>query len=224
MKLVHQDYSFCLDFGQIPIQALVAERPDTFLELIELFMSQVNGEDGKFVLSEGVDIIRIDRYALILTDYLSLDLNPKRVQTELAKRLKLVAMDEDHYVNTMELITAIQTYITSIILDFDATLVIDEQLEVGGIFKLCGVGFDDSSRLVSERIISYMRIMHEFLGIKLFAFVHLLSYLPIEEWGEIVSQLNYEGFSLLLIENNRNDDYNEDMKWSIIDKDLCEIF
>ena len=50
MKLVNSQYSLSVDFAENSISTLVVERPQYMSDIVQDFISKINGENGNFVL------------------------------------------------------------------------------------------------------------------------------------------------------------------------------
>lgn len=223
MKLVHEDHTFTLDFDAHPVQGLIVENPKELFQFITDISDQLSGQPGKFILSQGVKEVQLDKTAILVTDCFRLDLNQRKILTEVYKRLQAAAMDESSYMQTAEVISLVQKYLNDLVLDFDSTLIVSSEIDAAGLFKLAGVQFDEVGLSFPEKLLSYFRIMREFSHVSLCIFVHLLPILSKEDWDLLLENIRYEGYSILLLEHTVPEGYNG-INFTIIDDDLCEVF
>lgn len=223
MRLVHEDFTFTMDFAAEPVQVLIVEEPLVLYEFVQDLSEKMDGAKGKFVLSEGISEVRLDKAAALITVPFRIDLNQRKVLTELYRRLQRLSMEEGYYIRSNEIASQIQDYMTELLLEFDSTLILSAEIDFAGLFKLAGIQFDEMGLSYPDKILSFMRIMREFGNVSLFVFVHLLPIFPLSEWSEFFDHVKYEGYSVLLLEHAVPEGYNG-IKSTIIDSDLCEVY
>ena len=59
MKLVHQDYSFQIEFEENVVQKLIIESPHILSSFLVELKRQINGKEGKWVLSHEGEVLEI---------------------------------------------------------------------------------------------------------------------------------------------------------------------
>ena len=91
------------------------------------------------------------------------------------------------------------------------------------MLKIAEIRFEDTQETLVEKIIDYMKVSQELLGIRCFVFVHLLSYLTEYETEKFYEYVYYQKMNVLLLENRQPDIINRFSNVIIIDKDTCEI-
>jgi CRISPR type II-A-associated protein Csn2 len=111
VRLVHRDIEHHIDFEQASSWLLVVEDPQQLYALISGLYAQLNGDIGKFVLSEGGKEISLPGAAYIVFEPFTINPNVSRtVFNKLVSNLKAVAFDEDHLDQTSELMRSINTW------------------------------------------------------------------------------------------------------------------
>ena len=99
---------------------------------------------------------------------------------------------------------------------------IGTELDLAGLFKLYDVKFEVDDISLIDRLISYIKIMHQVCRKEIFVFVNLKSYLEENELLQLYEAAFYEKVFLWLIES-RYENKNKYEKVQLIDKDLCII-
>ncbi len=95
-------------------------------------------------------------------------------------------------------------------------------LDLTALLKMYSVQIDDTAISLAEKLIEYMKLSHQILGIRLFVFVNLRDYLSEDEMKQVYESAFYDKIQLLLIEGHSQVPLpGEDIL--IIDKDLCKI-
>lgn len=223
MKLVHPCLTRPLVFKENKIVTFVVENQSLLGELIFELIEQIQGEEGRFVLSSGCDILDIHKNIDMVMDIFSLELNQRKLLNKLYHELKEKALQSDYYIDTVNLMGDITTYLDKLFESISYPLSHSSEMNILDVFKLAGVKLEITHESLLEKIIDYITVIQEFFGIDFFVFVNLKSYLLEEELEKLHEFLCYEKFQLLLLES-----VDREKRWDweevrIIDKDLCEI-
>lgn len=88
------------------------------------------------------------------------------------------------------------------------------------IMKILNISINDNSNTLLDRISTYIKISFELRKIKIFVFYNLLAYLEEKEIEDLIRTHNYDGISIINIENhNINIDCFTNKK--VLDNDIC---
>lgn len=223
MKLVYEDMDTLIDFDKQQVSIVVIENPKMMREFVQSFIAQTNGEEGKFILSDGLKTLPLSKNASIILDYFSLSLNDRKTLSKLYEILNTIAYNEDFYLKTNEINNKLQEYVSDIVYQADWHLTYEEDFKLQDVFKLLDVRFEDNTYTLQEKVLSYLELCNSFLGIKLVVFVNLNSYLQVHEIEELYNQIKYYNIKLLLLEHNLTRTSLPQEKVIVIDEDLCEI-
>lgn len=79
MKLVYPDYTYQMNFIEGKVNVVVIENTSEFRHLIEEILMQIDGNDGRFVLSDNKEILKIPNNIQCIIDPFSLELNNKKI-------------------------------------------------------------------------------------------------------------------------------------------------
>lgn len=222
MILAHPDLKMIIENNEFSVSILVIENEIFFCNTVQDIYAQINGSDGKYVLSDNNETISWSKNAELITQYVPFEINKKNLLTKLYSKLKTEALKEN-YAETCELSGKISEYILKISHAVDAEIVFDENPDISGLFKLANVQFEEMGESIAEKMISYMLNVKELEGDKLFIAVDLKSYLDKEKLTEMYKTVFLHKLHLLLIESTDKETLKGEKKY-IIDKDLCEIY
>jgi CRISPR-associated protein Csn2 len=211
-----------LHIGEGMIPVLVIENQKHFYECLSELKLQTEGLEGRFVLSEDLKILPLNRYAEFIDSFINFEMNKKTLITKLYNRLSLYAVDEEHCIKTRDLVFMITEYVSELLLDFEGEFEVDRNFDLNAIFKGLGIKFTDDYNTLSEKLLGYMLLIREFETDKCFVFVNLKSYLDDAELNEFYKTVIGHGMNVLLVESSARE-FNENECTVIIDKDLCEI-
>ena len=223
MKLVHAEINTLLQFTEGRPNIIVVENPQLMRTLITDLMTMQEGNEGDFVLSEGEKLLCIAKYVDLVVNPFALEINKRKVLTKLYDELSRVAVDAEHYVATQEIKGGLAKYLYELIYASDLQLTFNEDFSMKDILQAVSVKFDEDGTTMLEKLVAYFNVMHGFLGIKVFCFVNLTSYLNREELALLFQEAAYRKIYLLLLENKYGTKVGEE-KLLVIDNDLCEVY
>ena len=223
MKLVHPLLEKPILFEENMANILVVENQKVFAEMVWELFNQTNGGEGQFILSSELKQLELNKRMDLVIDLFSLDFNQKKILNKLFSQLKEIATGGEYYEDSMCLIGEITTYLERIMQSIQYPLGYNSEFDISTIFKLVDVKIDITYETLLEKIIDYITLIQEFLGINLFVFVNLKCFLSFEELEQLYLSIAYKKCNILLLENSINEKRLEQEIIRIIDSDLCEI-
>lgn len=223
MKLSYPIFENPIIFKENKINVLVIENQKLFVKLINELLHQINGFDGKFVLSLNFKEIEINKNMDMLIDPFSLDINQKKVITKLYSHLKNTALDSDFYIDTKAILSEIMQYAEKISQTSQFPLAYANDIDIVSVFKILDLKIEICLESLVEKILDYCSVVQEFCGITCMVFVNLKCYLSDEELEQFYRIVSYKKIFILLLENTVREQRFEIEELHIIDSDLCEI-
>lgn len=225
MKLVYPDYRFQIYFEESIVNVLVIENEKEFTHLIREIVQQINGYDGRFVLSEEDKILKVTNTIQCIIDPFNLEINSKKVLDRIYEKSKQDIMDTDLYLSQENMNLIINEFMNRVLEQSDYSLVYQDRFDVKNIFKLVDLKIMKETCNLLEEIIDYLKVNSKLLNYDVFIFVNLKSYLSHEELTLFYKTIAYEKYKILLVENGLKESNRiECEKCFIIDKDCCEIY
>lgn len=221
MRFVHPfiNERFDLDNGQV--HTLVIENPRFFFKLLTDVQVQIDGCDGKAVLSENNSPIPFNRYAELLDTFVPFDINKKTLLTKICIALEKRAVSPELYEKSMKIMTEVENYLHEVAFDLPCDVQFDK-LSISSLIKAASPELRDEYTSLAEKVLDYMELVNEFNRKKVFFIVNMRSYIDDEETERFAQTVSSHGYQILMIENvDRKTLRNE--KKIIIDNDLCEI-
>ena len=225
MRLFHPSFENPFLFEENLINVLVIENGKTLYELTYELLNQINGEDGDWVLSDENKLkdLDLEKTFYFITEPFTLDFNNKKIQNKLLAKLKEIAVDEEHYSLTNDIIGQNVVYIEKILEKVDYSLEYNTLPDINSFIKIFDIKLQPDYNSVLEKILEYLKVINRFLNINSFAFLNLKSYLTDEELELFYKDCFYSKYNLLLIESTVREHRFCCEKYRIIDKDLCEL-
>lgn len=223
MKLVHSDFKQVIEFAEGTVNVCIIENPTVFYQYIMQLFMQINGKEGKFVLSHEQKELKISKYIDIILEPWSIDFANRKIQGRLYEEVKEIAWESENYIKTQELLSGLNRYMLDLEQKLPYEIVCSEEVDFLQLLKALNVKLEAEADTLLERLALYIKLCGRLLHISILALVNIQCYIKKEELLELYRVAAYEKVHLLLLENAERDSADCERKY-IIDKDLCEIF
>lgn len=225
MKIVHPSLEKHIEFTDGKNNVLVLESPLYFRKFIEEFNNQIIYDEGEFVLSESHKELKLSKNVELILDLFNFNFTNRRITTKILEEAKTIALDEDVFQTTLQIVSGLEKYMFSLVDEFDYPISSKAKIEIDDVLKIFDLKVESKDSTWLEKICAYLEVCQRFLDVKLFILVNLKRYLSNEELLAFYKQINYKNINILLIEQSINDnEIIENEKIIIVDNDLCEIY
>lgn len=203
------------------VNLLVIENRTLLVDIVEMLWMQSEGNAGDFVIAEEEKNYPFHQIARVILEPFSLDLNEKKMQTQLFQEIK-EEMNDSFFVEWMQLQQRMIQYLDEVLLKIPYPVTYVETIDINAFLKMVKVSLEKDGDGFLEKIVQYIRILSALCGIKVIFFLHLKMFLSKEELQELYKEAAYNKIQLVLIESMIYDRIeNEDI--CIIDPDMCII-
>lgn len=157
----------------------------------------------------------------IIIDPFRIDYNSKRIITNLYKLIEKNIIYENMHTYS-ELTSKVTSFLQDYFLEFNMDFEYKIDIPVSAYLKTIDLKFakNDDEKLITK-IINYIEVISELSSSTVLVFIGILSYLDLDEIGELMKYKNYKHINIFFIENKELDDYN-DIRTYVIDDDLYE--
>lgn len=222
MKLVYPGINNVFDTDIEKVNCIIIENQKLFLSLLEDINEQLNGNEGKLVVSENNKPLQTSKYLEVLSQFVPFELSKKSLITKISSELEKKAVSSEYYAETVEIVSRLENYLINLAFDFSCDINYNK-LEIGSIIKASGVEISNDYDNLGEKIIDYIELVTEFDRRKLFVTVNLRSYLSDSETSDFMQTVLSHGYNIIMLENCEHTRLEKELRY-IIDSDLCEIF
>lgn len=221
MKIICSGISKIFDTDSDYINSIIIENPNLLRELCEDVYNQIQGVDGKTVVSIDDKPVDISKNVEILTQFVPFELNKKSLLNKLVAKIDNLAKDPEYYEYTISELANLENYLWKLTENVGGNVVFPK-LTINSIVKAVGIEFDDDYKSLGEKIIDYMDLVREYDKDKLFMIVNLRSFISDEECSKMYDTMLRKRFHIIMIDNcEKTLCFNE--KRVIVDSDCCEI-
>lgn len=221
MNFAHPQMDHVLTIGGSVVSTLVIEQPQFFRSLLHDIDEQINGVEGRSVLSRDGVVLPFDKNAELIEDFLHFKLGQKALLTKLTNRLEHIAMEEEHYYQTAQLLGEVEKYISDLAMDLPCD-VCCSKISINGILRAVGVDIMDDHESDLELLLDYMELSRELDHQQLFILVNLRSYYSDAEVEAFFASALAHEFLILPVDSVSREHLKNEQRVTI-DDDLCEF-
>ena len=221
MKYLFPEINNVFDTEIDKVNTIIIENPQLFFDVISDIAYQIDGADGKSVLSKDNTVIRFDKNCDLLDRFVPFSFNQKALITKIASSLEKRANDGENYIKLEELLASIERFFYDISIDMSGDIEFNH-MTASSLIKASEFRLNDDYDSLAEKIIDYMELVKEYLGEKLFVTVGLRSFLSDNEAELFLQTILQHGFHCIMIESFLKEKLMNEKRY-IIDEDLCEI-
>ncbi len=222
MRLVNVSYNIDIEFAENCTEIISIEGPDIYTEFIQELNSQLDGEAGNFVLSEKNDTLKMDKKVEFIFNPFGVDFNEKRIISKAYNVLKDSAEGLDELREKIN--SSIVNILDEVILrsPYD-NFVYNLDLDWNTLFKLYDVRVQFEEGKLVDKLIQYIRMLAELLGIRVIFLLNISTFLTKYELQELCNSAQYEKVNLVLLEQRELELTDVKSRSHIIDCDRCLI-
>lgn len=134
-----------------------------------------------------------------------------------------LSKEEEMYIKTVELLRHLQEYMLELEQCTEYILEFDQETDMSALLKAVNIHYETRDMDFMERLVQYMKVLAVVVGVKVFMFVNLRSYLTDHQMQEVMKEMKYQNIKGLFIESQQRSCM-EGVKQYIIDVDRCEIY
>ncbi len=212
------------EWPQAAVPVLVIENQRLFRRFLTDLRRSMEGEDTPVALSIGDKLVSGAKFAELIVDFLSLELNQRSLANKVCAALEEVAISEEQYSQTQELLSMIETRLGNWSLGLPGDIVASK-VTVGALLKAIGISFreeyDGESGDV-EKVIDYMELVREFERDKVFITVNMRSWFSDKVIVDFMQTVLLHEYKVLMVESTSHPLLKTESRVTI-DGDLCEF-
>lgn len=221
MILAHPQLDTVLDFERAHVDTLVVENPDFYRHLLCDLYAQLQGADGKLILSDNGQTLPIGKWVELVDNCLHFDLNRKSLVSKVCAAMERMAVSEPFFLKTSELLCALESYVGELAFELPGDIVC-EKCSVSGLLKGIGIRLRDDYEDPLERLLDFMELVREFDRDKVFILVGLRSLFPDNRIELFLKTVLDHGYRVLLLDCTAREKLSIEKRLTI-DNDLCEF-
>lgn len=220
MKMLYKYMSAPVDFENSCIKLLVIE--DKWLFRKTILSVYHNDEDELFVFSENYKPMYFSKNIRFIDDILTFEFADKKLMTKVnASFENMCNVNFFNEINNLR--ECCNSICESLAKEYDFDFDFCNNIETSAFLKLFAFTPRNDSENSAERLVRYLKLLKNYLGIKCFLLQNLHLYLNDEEIEMILSSAVAHNICIVDIENSVPAKISKSESLIVIDKDLCEI-
>lgn len=209
-----------VDFENSCIKLLVIEDKRLFRKTI--LSVYHNDEDELFVFSENYKPMYFSKNIRFIDDILTFEFADKKLMTKVnASFENMCNVNFFNEINNLR--ECCNSICESLAKEYDFDFDFCNNIETSAFLKLIAFTPRNDSENSAERLVRYLKLLKNYLGIKCFLLQNLHLYLNDEEIEMILSSAVAHNICIVDIENSVPAKISKSESLIVIDKDLCEI-
>ena len=181
---------------------------------------QAEGKSGKTIVSRDGKELTFAKCVEVISQFVPFELSRRSLVNKVIATIEKKAIQES-YTSTMEIMTAIESFLMELIFDFPGDIVF-QKIEIGAIIKSIGIRFCEDYDSLGEKIIDYMELVTEYDQSKLFILINLRNFITDREAQLFIDTVLQHQYHVLMIEGNAHSSLSKEKRY-LIDLDCCEI-
>lgn len=222
MKLVHSEYTFQIKLEEGVIQRLIVENPAVMSQFIVDFKRQLDGQEGKWILSNDGQVLKIHDTCELIVNIFELEINQRKMLNALYDELASEINGTELLLEWREIKSGLSGFLSKVI-DGVGYVVSYDELEMKSLFKALELKFRENDEGYVSYLLEYLQLMSEVRNIDIFILINITSFLETKEIEYLYEQAFYKKYHLILIDA-QDVCVNEKVERKIIiDKDYCVI-
>jgi len=223
IRFVNKPLNIFLDEIDNYYHILIIESKTLLFKVIKDIKNQLNNEYGDFVLSLKDKPIELKNNLELILDPFELQINNRKILTQIQNLAISEAKNEVHYEETNKIICELEKYAQNLAYTFNGNIIPKDIISCETIIKSINFQIDTFCDNFYGSIFEYIQAITKYLGIQVFCFVNLFSYLENEEIKELMHSCKNSHLNIIFIESNDINIEIECCKKTIIDSDFCHI-
>ena len=223
MRFLYKDFGLDFETDENCIDVISLESAAFFSEFFLELLTAERGEESHIILSECDKEINFARSAEIITDPYQLNLNNRKMLSQLYKNTDEI-VSQRYAVEKIEALCSLQKIFEEVSEKLDYPVAYDENLDFSAILKAFDFRFDDTSfENPLSRTLQYMKLSRDLLGTKIFFLVRMKDWFPVEKLRAFYENVLYSKIQLILVERHSYERTEEERNY-VIDKDRWLIY
>lgn len=221
MKLAYSTLQNIIEIKGDTVYSIVVENLKYYYNMVKDFMDQMEGKEGGWTVSENDKPLAVNKCAEVLFDFISINVNQKTLIAKIVNEMERIANKEENINGTMQLLSDIERFVLYLNEDFDLSINCDK-LTMSQLLKSIGISVSVETDDLIEILYSYMQLVRQFIGDKLFVFVNLRSFVSQKQFSDFAETIIGHNYHVIFLENKEYDKIAGENRL-IVDQDLCEI-
>ena len=188
MKLVYTTLQSNIEIESGIFNSVIVENQNYYYQLVRDLKLQMDGKEGGWILSNNDKPLVVSKNIELFTDYFDINCNHKTIITKIINALEKTASDNEYIDDTLQLLADVERYIYNLSEGYEIMIDCDK-VTISQLLKAMGITVHIDSEELTEVLYTYMQILRQFVGDRLFVFVYMRSYVSDIQFDEFIKTI-----------------------------------
>lgn len=221
MKFVYPEIDRVFDTDRGKVNTLVLEHPLLMRRLLMDISLQLQGAEGKAVVSENESVLPTENHIEILDHFIPFEINRKNLITKACSLMEKQAVSGEYYGKTIQLLSSLKQLLDELAFELPGYLEF-HKLDIGTLVRNAGPVFVTEETDLCGQLLDYMELVTVLDHQKLFLTVNLRCFISDREAEMLIDTILSHEYNVIMLEAFEWPRVKNEVR-CIIDKDLCEI-
>lgn len=204
MIIKHQSWAEGVELNLHRPKVFVIKDHNEFFKIQKELINQCNGEQGKFIIYGSEKSISFDSQIEIIPNVYTIDINTRKIVTNLHKSLSKQVILGDQFFEFDEIKNNIKNFLNELrkitLINFEYN---DEDIAVEDFLKLYEIKYSDQNLLPSELLIKYIELIKEVMKLKIVIISFALYNLNKDEIDNVIRYCIQNDILLVFLEKEK---------------------
>lgn len=204
MIIKHQSWTEGVELNLHRPKVFVIKDHNEFFKIQKELINQCNGEQGKFIIYGSEKSISFDSQIEIIPNVYTIDINTRKIVTNLHKSLSKQVILGDQFFEFDEIKNNIKNFLNELrkitLINFEYN---DEDIVVEDFLKLYEIKYSDQNLLPSELLIKYIELIKEVMKLKIVIISFALYNLNKDEIDNVIHYCIQNNLLLIFLEREK---------------------
>ena len=225
MNVLLKGISKVLKYEEKLIYTVCIQDKTYYRALVYEVYKALEDESDAIKIYNSLDELKPSKTAFILDDIFNPEINSTKINTAVLHHLKDRVYKTNLQIEKDEITSKLTKFFDEVAEVSDYSIGWNNDIDLSSLLKLAGfkVELHESSDIL-HGVISYMKVLYDLLGIRLFIFINKKTMFEECLLKEFYHQCALEGYCILNLDVDCSKSISEDEKVVILDNDFCEIY
>ncbi len=221
MKFVYPEINRVFDTEGDKVPTLIIENQPLLFRLLGDIRSQIEGEDGKSVVSDNGKVLQTSKSAELITELIGFTLNRRQLINKASSVLEKTVMSGELFGEATELLYELNAFLSKAAFELDGDICF-QGISFSSLIKSSGMEFREDYDSLPEKLIDYFELVEKYDRKKLFIIYDLRSFVSDKNVELFLETVVQHGYNVFMIESSERERLPSERRY-IVDSSLCEI-
>lgn len=214
-----------LDYDKHNVYTVSIEDKTFYRKLVKEVYDTLNGEGDAIKIYADMEECNTQKMAFVINDLFNMELGGTKINNAILLHLKDRVNKTELRDESDKIIASLTEFFDKVEEVSDYSVSWNDDIDLSQVLKVAGfkITLNENADVLSNTV-SYMKILYEVLGIRLFVFINVKVMFEEELLKQFYHQCTLEGYNVLNLDVSPTTSVCDDESVVFLDKDFCEIY